>query len=50
MSVPPKDPWHRTYWGRLNRPYPGCGFVYIILTIVLVTTLCLMPFGTFVGG
>ncbi|HRW05470.1 MAG TPA: hypothetical protein P5121_10265 [Caldilineaceae bacterium] len=40
MTVPPRepynDPWHRRYWGYSNRPYSGCGCLYLILIFLLI--------------
>jgi hypothetical protein len=30
----PPDPWHRRYWGYSNRPFPGCGCLFVILVII----------------
>lgn len=39
MAVPPRDPWHRRYWGYYSRPYTGCGCLYTIIVIVLIWAL-----------
>ncbi len=36
MAVPPpRDPWHRRYWGYYNRPYSGFGCLWTFLLIIL---------------
>ncbi|MBW3632430.1 MAG: hypothetical protein KY456_05300 [Chloroflexi bacterium] len=37
MAVPPpRDPWHRRYWGYYNRPFAGAGCLWTILMIILI--------------
>jgi hypothetical protein len=36
MAFPSRDPWHRRYWGYYNRPYSGCGCLYLILFCLLI--------------
>jgi hypothetical protein len=47
MAVPPRDPWHRRSWGYANRPYAGCGCLYLIGMLVvawLVLSLLFPPY------
>ncbi len=39
MTVPPRDPWHRRTWAYGNRPYTGCGCLYLLLVFVLIMAL-----------
>ncbi|MCC6175063.1 MAG: hypothetical protein IT305_07150 [Chloroflexi bacterium] len=36
MAVPPPDPWHRRYYGYTNRPFSGCGCLYLLILLVLI--------------
>jgi hypothetical protein len=29
--LPPRDRWYRRYWGTYNRPYRGCGCLYLLI-------------------
>lgn len=40
VGPPPGDPWHRRYWGYYNRPYPGCGCLWLIVVIVIIWWIC----------
>jgi len=33
---PPPDPWHRRYWGYYNRPFPGCGCLWVIIICIII--------------
>lgn len=36
IGPPPGDPWHRRYWGYYNRPYPGCGCLWLIIILAII--------------
>jgi high-affinity Fe2+/Pb2+ permease len=36
VGGPPPGPWYRRYWGYSNRPYTGCGCLWLILVIIIV--------------
>ena len=35
-SAPGDERWHRWYWNRYNRPYKGCGCLYVIIIAYLI--------------
>jgi len=40
----PTDPRHRRFWNYYNRPYAGCGFVWTVLSLLLVFLLIYLLF------
>jgi hypothetical protein len=39
MNIPPQESTYRRQWERYNRPFNGCGYVYIVLTILVICAL-----------
>lgn len=33
---PPYEPWHRRAWRGYNRPFPGCGCLWLLIVIVII--------------
>ncbi|MBA3632896.1 MAG: hypothetical protein H0W58_08840 [Acidobacteria bacterium] len=42
--IPPVEPYHRRYWGYANRPYNGCGCLWMLVTFFIIYMLVSLIF------
>ncbi|HEX7359046.1 MAG TPA: hypothetical protein VF283_01005 [Bryobacteraceae bacterium] len=46
----PRPRGHRRYWGYYNRPYPGCGCLWILIILFIIWWIASWGYGGGRGG